>query len=144
MKLPEQLQRIGACRDAVSWSVEQADLKTAWVACDRADWMLWLCDKMADKPRWPTRKQVVFAACQCARTSLRFVPQGDLRPLQCIETVEAWTRDEATIEQVLEARRAAYAAASYAYAAYAASYAKTKALKEMADLVRTLLTPGEL
>ncbi len=44
------------------------------------------------------RKIVAIVACDCARTALKFVPAGEMRPLKCIETVEAWARGEATIE----------------------------------------------
>jgi len=63
---------------------------------------------------------VVRAACACARTSLRYVAPGEHRPLRAIETAEAWTRDEAAIDDV---RRAADAGNA---AAYAAAYAAAK------------------
>jgi hypothetical protein len=66
------------------------------------------------------RKVVAFAACQCAREALQFVPAGEERPRVAIETAEAWTRGEATIDEV---RASADAAAYTAYAADAASAA---------------------
>ncbi len=66
----------------------------------------------------------VLAACACARTSLRYVPVGETRPLVAIETAERWARGEATLEEVRVAKRAAAyaanAAASYASHATAA------------------------
>jgi hypothetical protein len=114
------IRELGACRRAIAWSESYDDLPTAWDACERGDWLLWYA-------AWTgvDRRLVVRAACACARTALRYVPEGEDRPLRAIETAEAWTRGEATIEDV---RRTAAAAAAYAYAsadaaAYAAVYA---------------------
>ena len=57
-----------------------------------------------------TTTDSVLCACACARTALRHVPAGDLRPLRAIETAERWARGEATQDDLAEARRAAYAA----------------------------------
>jgi hypothetical protein len=106
-----------ACGEARTWLATQPDLETAWAACERPGWMLWLAMR-----RGVNRKVIVRVACACARTALRFVPAGEDRPRLAIETTEAWTRGEATIEQVREARADAYDAYdAYAYdAAYAA------------------------
>ena len=175
-ELKADLAKLSACREAVVWLGER-DLATAWAECERADFMLWYAAKRCD------RKAVVLAACACARTALKYIPEGEERPRLAIETAEAWTRGEATIEQVRAAADAAYAyaydaaAAAYAYAsaaaasaaaddraygdaardaaaaaayadaaaAYAAyaSYAadnRDKALAEMADIVRGIIT----
>ena len=85
---------------------------------------------------------VVLAACACARNALRHVPPGEARPLRAIETAEAWTRGEATAEQVSAASFYAAQAASdananananAAYAAYAAFYASLASTKANAD-----------
>ena len=57
-----------------------------------------------------------------ARTVLDKIPDGEDRPRIAIETAEAWTRGEATLEQVYADAAAAYAAA-YTVATYAAAYA---------------------
>jgi hypothetical protein len=46
---------------------------------------------------------VVRAACDCARTALRYVPGGEDRPRLAIETAEAWCRGEATEQEVCAA-----------------------------------------
>ena len=145
---------LGACEEGYD-SIGTQSLEEFWTSCQRADWMLWLVCKMADKPTWPTRQQVVLSACVCAETALQYVQKGELRPATAIETARAWTRGEATIEQVRDAADAAYAAysaysayaatyaADAAYAAYAATYAATaraKSLAEMADIVRSIIT----
>jgi hypothetical protein len=83
--------------------------------------MLWLAAKAGVE-----RKIVVLAACAVARTALKHVKPGELRPLKAIETAEAWTRGEATLEEVRRAAAAANAAA-YAAAANAAAYAAANA-----------------
>jgi hypothetical protein len=159
----------GACGDAIAWCQTQPSYEQAWDACERADWLLWLASWLCD------RKLVVLAACGCARTALKYVPEGEVRPRVAIETAEAWCRGEATIEQVriaadaaaaADAASAAYAdaaastASTAAYAAYvayaaanaanaaanAAAYAdaRSKALLDMATLVRSMIPRPEL
>jgi hypothetical protein len=119
----QQLRALGACSEARTWAKPYETLEAAWNACERGDWLLWLAGKLG-----LDRKRLVFAACQCARTALPRAKDDSV--LKCIETTEAWTRGEVTLEQVRTARRglsfsaAAYAAAyaADAYAAYAAAY----------------------
>jgi hypothetical protein len=74
-------------------------------------------------------KQVVLAACACARTVLHLVPQGEARPGLAIAAAERWCRgEEISTDEVRVAAAAAYSAAvasspAAAYAAYAAAYA---------------------
>ena len=155
--LQSRLEKFEACDEATEW-VGEKDLATAWAECPRGDWMLWFAARAG-----VDRKLLVMAACACARTALRFVPDGELRPLQAIEAAESWCRDEATIDQVQAAAHAAYYAASHAaYAAYAdtaaayayyayyaaaadaATAARTVARAECADLVRGIIKLDEL
>ena len=112
-----------ACPEAMRWLATQIDPATAWETCKRPDWMIWLAAR-----RGVDRKTIVRVACACARTSLRFVPEGEDRPRLAIETAERWCDDRATIEEVRAAADAAYAAYAYAAAdaadaAYAYAYA---------------------
>ena len=123
MIFSELLKSNGACDEACEW-VAQRDIATAYAECERADWLLWIFGRMADKLGWPTRKQVVLAACACAESALKHVKPGEDRPRKAIETARAWVRGEATIEQVRSAAAdAASAAAADAYAAAAAAAA---------------------
>jgi hypothetical protein len=132
------LRDLGACSEARSWA-KGKDLHEVWTSCERADWLLWLAGRMADKPGWPTRKQIVLAACACAETALKFVKPGEDRPRLAIETARAWTRGEATIEDVRRARAAAVAAAAAysadaaATAAYSAAYTTATATAAYSD-----------
>jgi hypothetical protein len=85
--------------------------------------MLWIAGKFAGPPGDERRKPLVAAACECVRLSLHLVTAGEDRPRVAIEIAEAWTRGEATLEQVRAAARAAADAADAAYAAYAAAAA---------------------
>ncbi len=107
-----------ACDEAKDWLGGRRSAPKAWKDCDRGDWMLWLLAR-----RDADRKQLVLAACACARLSLPYVPKGEDRPRKAIETAEAWARGGVTMEEVRTARRAAYAAYAAANAAYAAANA---------------------
>ena len=112
------IRATGACIDARKWLRSQESAEKAWQSCERGDWLLWIAARLLTDDAG--RKLVVLAACDCAETALVHVPAGEERPRLCIDAVRAWTRGEATIEEVRDRRGAAYAAA---YAAYAAAYA---------------------
>ena len=131
------LVELNACSEAQEWAGGKS-LAVVWKTCKRGDWLLWLCGKMADKPNWPTRKEVVLAACDCAKLALKYVPKGEERPRKCLETVRAWAAGNATIHEVRTARAAAYAYAD----AYAAN-ARTTTLAKCAVLVRKRLKVQE-
>ena len=106
----------GACAEARRWLNTQTDPHVAWEMCERPDWMIWYA-----RQRGVERKVLVRIACDCARTALRFVPEGEDRPRLAIEAAERWTQDEATIDEVRVAAYAAYVAAEAAYVAYVAA-----------------------
>ena len=81
-----KLRRLGACEEAVAWAQNYTSLGLAWKACERGDWMLWLLDRFSESQE--QHQQIVLAACQCARLSLRFVPPDEKRPLRAIEAAE--------------------------------------------------------
>ena len=67
--------------------------------------------------RWLTtidRRLAVWGACVCAREALRFVAEGEERPLRAVETAERWLAGLATIEEARAASAAAYAASAAA------------------------------
>ncbi|CAB4140596.1 hypothetical protein UFOVP398_54 [uncultured Caudovirales phage] len=117
------LQSRLACRPAIDW-LEQRNSDEMWEQCERPDWLLWWA-----APYVP-RTQLVWVACQCARLALPHVTAGDIRPLKAIETAEAWTRGEATLEEVESAAGAAYDAYDDADAAYDAAAAELDDLTE--------------
>jgi tetratricopeptide (TPR) repeat protein len=112
---------------------EGKDFQQMWTTSDDGEWLLWFCTHMINQPGWPTHQQLVFASCQCARLALRHIKPGQGRPLAAIEAAEAWTRGEATPDQVRIAARAAdyidhdyvsYCAAQAAYSAAWGVYAE--------------------
>jgi len=115
------LTKLGACAEAVKWAGRKTP-KKAWETCKQSDWLLWIAGKLNID-----RKKLVLAACACARTALKYIPAGEDRPRIAIETAEAWTRGEATIEQVRTATHAAHAAAHAAYTAHSAYVADAAA-----------------
>jgi hypothetical protein len=106
-----------ACPDAVEW-VKESKAETfmkLWNECERADWMLWILARMIKEKGWPSRKTVVLCTCDCAETSLQFVPEKENRPKIAIQTARKWAEGKAS---KIECGKAADAA-SAAYAAYA-------------------------
>ena len=113
--------------EARGWSSAREWLE-AWEVCDDARWMLHAAASVA-----VDRRIVVLAACACARTALRHVPEDEARPLRAIETAEAWARGEATAVQARAASLDANDAAAAAYAAANAAYAAGWIAQPMVD-----------
>jgi hypothetical protein len=137
-KLQTLLRKLNACVEAIGW-VGDRDLPAAWQECERADWILWLCGRMQGTDGWPTKKEIVLAACDCAESVLAIFekkyPQDD-RPRRAIATARAWAEGKASREEM---RSAAYAADAADAADAARSSARNKKLKDLADLVRKRL-----
>jgi len=126
------LKSLSACEYAVAWAETQPDVETAWRDCKRADRMLWLLLKTVARERWsPAWRQAILAICACARTALRYVPDGETRPVECLETAEAVALygDESCSEDLAAARDAAWDAAGAAAGdvAWAAALAAARA-----------------
>lgn len=133
---------LGACQAALKW-LEELDPSTtvqqAWDSCSRPDWMFWLLGRIKE----PNKVAIVRVACTIARTVLKHVPEGELRPLRAIEAAEAWAENpnketahsayaaahsasaaaDAAADAARGAAYSAYAAADAASAASAAAYA---------------------
>lgn len=119
--IKKQIAKYRPCGEAVEWLGERRSVERAWRECERADWMLWIADKIG-----VDRKKIVLAACDCAETSLVHVPNRENGPRLAIRAARDWAvGGSTTIEQVKSAAYAsdAYAATAATYAAYAASAA---------------------
>ena len=124
------LKSIHACGEAVAYAKQHPDMESAWLNCQRPDWMLWLLDKAGYKDD----TQMRLYACWCARHT----PLGDGRTTwdlltdprsrAVIEVAERFALGQATKDELT----AAYAAARAAYAASAA-YAAAAAAAAAAD-----------
>lgn len=126
------LCKLGACDDSIEW-IKSTDFKTAqeiWDNCPRGDWMLWLAGRCPSVER----KTLVRCAVACARPALKYTT--DPRVAACLDTVDRWLEDEATIEEVREARKADADAAA---AAYHAATIRTQARAEQAATIRTII-----
>jgi len=130
-ELQQHLDKLRACQEAREWAGERTP-QQAWDECERADWLLWWSAKAG-----ADRKEVVLAACACASTALKYVKEGELRPLKAIETAEAWVRGEATLEEVRAAAAAAAADASSSSSSYA--YANRASHISMCEIIRSIL-----
>jgi len=124
----KKLKSLHPCNEAMEWLKEKPSIKVAWETCERGDWMLWLLGNLSGEVGSKSRKQLVWTACQCARLSLKYVTEGEKRPLITIETAEKYTKGLATLQEVRAAYADAYANAVYisaaaAYAAATAAYA---------------------
>jgi hypothetical protein len=127
--LQQRLENLNACSEARQW-VGDKSLPEAWATCERPDWVLWL----AGRTPGLDVKLIVKSACEIARLSLKYVPEGENRPLKAIDAAEVWVKNPT---QEL-ARAAADAAADAAYAAADAAYAAADAetRKQCCDIIR--------
>ena len=131
------LNRINACSPAVAYVAERGSLTAAWASCERGDWMLWLLGKLtrrnvADPFGTEPHRKLVGCLTEIV-TTLALPFAGDKRVADCAAVRRRYAEGEAvTRDEILEARRNAYAAAADAYAA-----ARAKSLKASAEIVRT-------
>ena len=153
-ELNRKLRLMGACSEAVRWA-EGKSFREVWNTCERADWMLWLCGRMAGTGGWPSRSQIVVLACDFAEGVLPPFEKkypNDKRPHDAIKAAREWAQsggaeslDTAKKARAAAADDAAAAAAAAdddaaAYAAAAAGKKRQEVLKELADKVRERLT----
>ena len=113
------LNKHNACKDEVIRFCEvypcgEAALNDVIQRLERADWLLWLLGHTGTPHR-----EMVRLACLCARRALRYVPEGEMRPLRAIEAAERWVASP-TDKTAAEAAGAAEAASRAAWAAWAA------------------------
>ena len=117
MTLNRALSRLGACPAAKAWA-QGKTARVAWETCEQPAWLFWVTARTG-----ASRQQIVLAACACVRLALVYVERGEEGPRKAIEAAEAWTRGEATVGEVREARRTAAAVYAASGAANAAAYA---------------------
>lgn len=69
-------------------------LENWWRECPCGSWLMWVAAKLGGDPLL-----LVAAACDCARQSIRFLPDDERRPVSVIEVAERWTRNLATADE---------------------------------------------
>jgi hypothetical protein len=70
------------------------DIEAWWRDAPQGDWMIWCAGKLGTD-----LKSLVKAATECARTALRFVPQGESRPSEALDLAERWTIGAASAQE---------------------------------------------
>lgn len=102
----DRIAALGACSEAVAWlrAACHPDLTTAWAACPRAEWMLWLAARCA-QPGSAEHRAVVAAAADCAATALDLAP-GAAGARRAVEAAQAWAQEEASTNDCQQARLA--------------------------------------
>ena len=83
------LEKLHACDESIEWYEAQESDEHAWSNCERGDWLLWLLGRIG-----VDRKRLVLCCCECARLSLKYVPEGEDRPRIAIDTAERWAKGE--------------------------------------------------
>ena len=128
-----RLKELSACSDAVKW-VGDKDFKTSWNNCERADWMLWLICKM----EIGTRQERIHIICDCAATSLKYIPKGEDRPRLAIKAARTYADipTPENLEKLNAAGDAAWDAAWAAAGAAARDAAWAAAHRKMCNMIR--------
>jgi hypothetical protein len=121
-----------ACDAAIGWAKPYGnDHAKAWAECERGDWMIWILVRL-QQPKQGSKEHRKLVGClaDIAAEALPIFEKrypNDKRARDCIETLRRYSKSEATIEGVQEARRGAYAASYTAYAAAYTAYAAASA-----------------
>ena len=72
-----------------------------------------------------TKNNIILAACDCAESVFRLIPENEKRPRKAVETTRAFVAGEAIIEEVRDAASASWYAANAAWSATADRAAAT-------------------
>jgi hypothetical protein len=103
-----------ACRDGRAFALTQPTMADVWDKCPRADWLLWILNKLDQQADDRTLR--LFAVWCARNTPLSDGRKtGDMltdpRSLAALEVAERYANGEATQEELDAARAAAWAAA---------------------------------
>lgn len=102
MLIVERLIDMRACPRAVKWVAERLDSspEDLWRGCADGSWLLWIAAALSKMPspcdNEGLHQLAVLAACDCTRTVLHVVPDGEDLPVRAIGTAEDWARGDAT------------------------------------------------
>ena len=119
-----------ACFKAVKWAKDYPSFESAWNACHRSDWMLWIAKKLnVDK------RKLTLAKGKCAETVIHLMK--DQRSIDAVKAAIAYGNGEIDDVQLKIAADAADVV-DVAYAAYAA--ARKENQRKTADICREILT----
>jgi len=121
-----ELEKTGACKEAIFYVRTQKNYEEAWYNCSRGDWMLWIAAKLQIDKRLLT-----LTKGKCAATVLRLMK--DKRSKKAVKAAIDYGHGLIGDEELKNAADAAYDAAYAAYAAYDAAYAAYAAYAAAAD-----------
>lgn len=116
-----QIEKLNACKAAVSDARNYQTSQELWTACERGDWMLWLIARTRGDTEKSLRK-LTLAKARCAKLVLRLMK--DERSRNAVAVAERLGLGQATREELAAACiEAAAAAADYIDAASCAAAA---------------------
>jgi hypothetical protein len=113
------LKDMHACDEAVQFADDFRSLKSAWNACERGDWMLWLIRRTMNKDDESQLRVLTLAKAICAKLVLHLML--DERSKNAVDVAERFGLGQASRMELDAAAATAYAAA--ANAAYTAAAA---------------------
>ena len=125
MTFKELLIKLDACEEAKEWARDMSIEKIV-LTCHRADWLLWLAQKVDLDLRLRT-----LAKGHCANTVRRLME--DERSINAVNVAIAFGEGKATREELDAAAVGAVAVATVAAAAYAAAVSAADAAVAAAD-----------
>ena len=125
MTFKELLIKLDACEEAKEWA-RDISIEEIVLTCHRADWLLWLAQKVDLDLRLRT-----LAKGHCANTVRRLME--DERSINAVNVAIAFGEGKATREELDAAAVGAVAVATVAAAAYAAAVSVADAAVAAAD-----------
>ena len=107
LSITTKLKRLGACEEAVTFSKGFKSAQTAWDACERGDWMLWLIGRKITCAPWTDgRKKILACAMDCAETAKNLWPAAKRDAIAGhMTTLRRWIKGKATTDEAIEARQ---------------------------------------
>ena len=99
---------MNVCSAAVIFAKSQTSRQSAWDACERGDWMLFLLGKLSGRRGGKKHKKLVLAVCGCAELAIKYSDKNRKVCLATIRIAQRWVNGKATIQQVRVAADAAY------------------------------------
>ena len=122
MKHVDYLESLNACEEAVDYAKGFATLQSAWDACARGDWMLWLIGRTIDLSDESALRTFTLAKARCAKLAYHLMK--DERSRNAVKVAEQFGLGNTTRQELDFAAASAYAAA------------ENKILQQCADIVR--------
>lgn len=127
-----EIEKYGACEDAIEFRKGFETFQEAWAACPRGDWMLWIAKRLD-----VDLKTLTLAKVKCASTVRHLMK--DERSIKALDVALLFAEGKATREELDADAADADAAYASAYAAYA-SAAAYAAASASADAARQAAT----